>query len=137
MPLIIFLIYIFFETLFSYETIEFIGVFGFFLEIILTALIGFTILVNFRTFFNEALKKIYSREITHQAFIESNIFRILGAFLLILPGILSDCLGIIMQFSSINFMFIRPFLKPSNLHRREKEIIDVEVIEKTKESNHL
>ncbi|PZT48556.1 hypothetical protein B6S12_03560 [Helicobacter valdiviensis] len=134
MPLILLLVYIFIEVLVSYEIIEIIGVFGFFLEIVLSAFLGFFILMNFRVFFGEALGKLRSREISHEAFVGSNIFRILGAILLILPGGFTDILGILMQFSSLGFIMVKPFVKHKNTHNNSthQEIIDVEVITKDK-----
>jgi len=103
---------------------------GFVLEIILTAFLGFGILVNFRLFFAEALERLRSREITYEAFVGSNIFRILGAFLLILPGAFTDILGILMQFSSFGFVLIKPFVKSKFTKNTHNEVIDVEVVEK-------
>lgn len=134
MPLIFVFIYLFIEVLVSYEIIEIIGVFGFVLEIIVTAFVGFLIIINFRIFFVEALIKLRDREITQEAFIGSNIFRILGAILLILPGGFTDILGIVMQFGSVGFFMLKPFIKLDK-HKNFKDsndIIDVEVISKDK-----
>ncbi|TLE16969.1 FxsA family protein [Helicobacter apodemus] len=128
MPLILILLYIFLEILLSYALIEWIGVFGFFLEVVITALLGLGLLVNFRIFFKEVLGKFYLREISQEVFFSSNVFRILGAILLILPGALSDILGIFMQFS-ITLMLLKPFSK-TKASSKDSEIIDVEVIEK-------
>ena len=128
MPLILILLYIFLEILLSYALIEWIGVFGFFLEVVITALLGLGLLVNFRIFFKEGLGKFYLREISQEVFFSSNVFRILGAILLILPGALSDILGIFMQFS-ITLMLLKPFSK-TKASSKDSEIIDVEVIEK-------
>lgn len=143
MPLILGFFYLFLEVLVSYEIIDVIGVLGFVLEIILTALLGFFILINFRLFLGDALLRLRERQISYEAFVSSNIFRILGAILLILPGGLTDILGILMQFSTLGFMFVKPFVKPfekpagrnfSQDFKRDSnpqnEIIDVEVIEK-------
>lgn len=131
MPLILGLIYLFLEVLISYETIEIIGVFGFVLEILLTAFFGFFILLNFRVFVNEALERVRDRQLSYEAFVGSNIFRILGAILLILPGALTDMIGILMQFSAVGFLFVKPFMKSQvKSPRNDTEIIDVEVIEK-------
>ena len=97
MPLVLLIVYLIIEVFVSYEVIDLIGVLGFVLEIILTAFLGFGILVNFRFFFAEALEMLRSREISYEAFVGYNIFRILGAFLLILPGAFTDILGILMQ----------------------------------------
>lgn len=55
--------------------------------------------------------RLREREIGYEAFVGSNIFRILGAILLILPGGLTDILGILMQFSAIGFLAVKPFMK--------------------------
>ncbi len=137
MPLAIFgLIYLFLEVLISYEMIGFIGVFGFVLEIVLSAFLGFFILVNFRLFLADALVRVRERDLSYEAFVGLNVFRILGAFLLIMPGSLTDILGILMQFSALGFLFVKPFVKknPPNESPNDSygEIIDVEVIEKDK-----
>ncbi|EEO26267.1 FxsA family protein [Helicobacter winghamensis] len=140
MPLILGFLYLFLEVLVSYEVIDVIGVLGFVLEIIVTAFLGFFILVNFRLFLGDALMRVRNRQLSYEAFVGSNIFRILGAILLILPGALTDIIGILMQFSAVGFMIIKPFMKitPSNTSSNQEfrdnqsEIIDVEVIEKDK-----
>lgn len=138
MPLILGFLYLFFEVLVSYEVIDAIGVLGFVLEIIFTAFLGFFILVNFRLFLSDALMRVRDREISYEAFVGSNIFRILGAVLLILPGALTDIIGVLMQFSIVGFMFVKPFMKRTEVgasknqesRDNQNEIIDVEVIEK-------
>lgn len=100
MPLILGFLYLFLEVLVSYEVIDVIGVLGFVLEIIVTAFLGFFILVNFRLFLGDALMRVRNRQLSYEAFVGSNIFRILGAILLILPGALTDIIGILMQFSA-------------------------------------
>ena len=128
MPLIIFLIYLLCEIWVSFVITDFIGVLGFFLEVLLSAFLGFAILVNFRIFFSDALMRLKNRAMSYEAFVSSNIFRILGAFLLILPGALSDIIGLLMQFSTLGFFFVKPFVKnPKN--KEDSEIIDVEVID--------
>ncbi|WP_299548412.1 FxsA family protein [uncultured Helicobacter sp.] len=133
MPLILGFLYLFLEVLVSYEIIDIIGVLGFVLEIIITAFFGFFILVNFRLFLSDALMRVLDRQLSYEAFVSSNIFRILGAILLILPGALTDIIGILMQFSAVGFMFVKPFMKAeinASKKQEHREIIDVEVIEK-------
>ncbi|MCI5969488.1 FxsA family protein [Helicobacter sp.] len=138
MPLILGFLYLFLEVLASYEVIGIIGVLGFVLEIIVTAFFGFFILVNFRLFLGDALMRVRDRQLSYEAFVGSNLFRILGAILLILPGALTDIIGILMQFSAIGFLFVKPFVRTmesnasSNQEFRRSEIIDVEVVEKDK-----
>ncbi|WP_297811698.1 FxsA family protein [uncultured Helicobacter sp.] len=139
MRLILGLIYLFLEVFITYKIIDFIGVLGFVLEIIISALLGFFILVNYRFFLGDALERLREREISYEAFVGSNIFRILGAILLILPFGFTDILGILMQFSALGFLAIKPFIKKSSSNPtpfdtsnkpQNSEIIDVEVIEK-------
>ena len=139
MRLILVFIYLFLEVLITYEMIDFLGVFGFVLEIVLSAILGFFILMNYRFFLGDALVRLREREISYEAFVGSNVFRILGAILLILPGGLTDILGILMQFSALGFLAVKPFMKKPtsdsapfdvNSKSQKSEIIDVEVIEK-------
>ncbi len=143
MPLILGLIYLFLEVFITYEIVDYIGVLGFVLEIIVSALFGFFILMNYRYFLSEALMRVKGREISYEAFVSSNIFRILGAILLILPGGLTDILGILMQFSALGFLLFKPFIKRtsssdstshfySNSPSQNTEVIDVEIIENKK-----
>ncbi len=139
MPLILGFIYLFLEVLITYEIIDSIGVLGFVLEIILSALFGFFILVNYRLFLSEAMIRLRERQISYEAFVGSNVFRILGAILLILPGGLTDILGILMQFSALGFLLFKPFMKKPPLDSthstnapQKSEIIDVEIIENDK-----
>lgn len=135
MPLILGFIYLFLEVLITYQIIDNIGVLGFVLEIILSALIGFFILMNYRFFLSEAMLRLRERQIGYEAFVGSNVFRILGAILLILPGGLTDILGILMQFSALGFLLFKPFMKEpldsthSTKTPQKGEIIDVEIIE--------
>ncbi|MCL9820728.1 FxsA family protein [Helicobacter sp. 14348-15] len=129
MRLILLVMYLIIEVFVSYEVIDIIGVLGFVLEILVSAFLGFGILLNFRLFFGEALGKLRSREMTYEAFVGSNIFRILGAILLILPGAFTDILGLLMQFSVFGLMLVKPFVKVDS-GKQHSDIIDVEVIEK-------
>lgn len=139
MRLILVFIYLFLEVLITYEMIDFLGVLGFVLEIVLSAILGFFILMNYRFFLGDALVRLREREISYEAFVGSNVFRILGAILLILPGGLTDILGLLMQFSALGFLAVKPFMKKPtsdsapfdvNSKSQKSEIIDVEVIEK-------
>lgn len=129
MRLVLLVMYLIIEVFVSYEVIDIIGVLGFVLEILVSAFLGFGILLNFRLFFREALEKLRLKEMTYEAFVGSNIFRILGAILLILPGAFTDILGLLMQFSVFGLMFMKPFVKVDSA-KQNSDIIDVEVIEK-------
>ncbi|EES90075.1 FxsA family protein [Helicobacter canadensis] len=129
MRLVLLVMYLIIEVFVSYEVIYIIGVLGFVLEILVSAFLGFGILLNFRLFFGEALEKLRLKEMTYEAFVGSNIFRILGAILLILPGAFTDILGLLMQFSVFGLMLVKPFVKVDSA-KQNSDIIDVEVIEK-------
>lgn len=129
MRLVLLVMYLIIEVFVSYEVIDIIGVLGFVLEILVSAFLGFGILLNFRLFFGEALEKLRLKEMTYEAFVGSNIFRILGAILLILPGAFTDILGLLMQFSVFGLMLVKPFVKVDSA-KQNSDIIDVEVIEK-------
>lgn len=101
MPLIVVLVYLFLEVLVSVSVANYIGVFGFFLEIILSAVLGIGILINFRYFFAETFIMLKNRQLSNGGFLSANILRILGAILLILPGALTDIIGVAMQFYAI------------------------------------
>lgn len=137
MRFLLIFIYLFLEVFITFEMIDFLGILGFVLEIIFSAILGLFILVNYRFFLGDALVRLREREISYEAFVGSNIFRILGAILLILPGGLTDILGILMQFSALGFLAVKPFMKrpapnsaPTSNKPQNSEIIDVEVIEK-------
>lgn len=137
MRFLLIFIYLFLEVFITFEMVDFLGILGFVLEIIFSAILGLFILMNYRFFLGDALVRLREREISYEAFVGSNIFRILGAILLILPGGLTDILGILMQFSALGFLAVKPFMKksasnstPTSNKPQNSEIIDVEVIEK-------
>ena len=130
------LFYLFFEVLCTLSVGEAIGGVGLFIEIILSALIGMGILLNFRYYLGETVEALRVGRLSGGEFIGMNILRVLGAFLLILPGILSDILGALAQIGILASLFI-PIDKYRNPRSTTKErawesdgeIIDVEVIE--------
>lgn len=134
--MVYFILYIFLEVYISVSTFSNIGVLGSFVEIILSAIVGLVLLVNFRYTLGESLMALRNQNITPQAFQALNILTIIGAFLMILPGILSDILGVLMQFGFVS-TFIKNRLGISqnqnnfsqNSKRNDDEVIDVEVID--------
>lgn len=136
--MVYFIVYLFLEVYISVNTFSSLGAFGSFIEIILSAFIGLVLLVNFRYTLSESLMALRNQNITPQTFKALNILTIIGAIFMILPGILSDVLGVLMQFG-----FVSTFIKnrlgvqsSSNYNnftktdkRSDDEIIDVEVID--------
>ncbi len=114
-----------------------IGGFSTFLEIIISAMIGFSLIANFRYTFFESLNALNNRTISIEEFQKLNAFSLLGAILLILPGFFSDIIGLMLQFSFFATIFARKILHVGKNSRYEKfkdegiddDVIDVEVIE--------
>ncbi len=125
MGLVYFLGYLFLEILFSYEFARVFTPFGLFLEVIFTALLGAYIIKNLHLSLFEEMQKVLRREISEEEFIAAGLFRLVGAFLLIIPGVFSDLVGLLFLFE--------PFAKwvGKKFFKREVDdgIIDVEVID--------
>lgn len=74
-----------------------IGGLNTFFEIIVSALIGVLIIKNFKFSFTESISKARTGQITQEEFLKTNVAKVLGAVLLIIPGFFTDILGIVMQ----------------------------------------
>lgn len=123
--------YLFVEVLLSVQVAGMLGGIGTFLEIILSGLLGIALLLNVKTTMMESLKAMSNNCITMKEFQELNIFALLGALLLILPGILSDIIGGLMQFSVFTALISSRFSKNSDectTNKGEDNVIDVEIV---------
>ncbi len=133
-----FLLYLFLETIVSVEIASAIGGLATFFEILLTAFIGIAILANFRNTFMENLMAVSYARIDLQEFQRLNLFTVIGAILLILPGFLTDIIGILLQFSAFTSMLVNRYGVKSKKEKFEEtfykegddDVIDVEIIEK-------
>ena len=135
--MIYFLIYLFLEVIVSVNISSAIGGFGTFIEILLSAFYGLVILSNFRNTLMENLMSVSYKQIDLYEFERLNLFTIIGAILLIIPGFLTDIIGLLLQFSVFTSMLINRFgvkQKQDEYDRYYKEenddVIDVEIIEK-------
>lgn len=133
-----FLIYLFLEVMVSVNVASEIGAMATFVELVLSALVGIILLANMRITLMQNLSALMQGEISLQSFQKLNLWTIVGAILLILPGFLGDIIGLLLQFSSIVTLFVAKFLHvkedtPFPPHHfkqgKEDEIIDVEVID--------
>ncbi len=133
-----FLVYLFLEVVVSVNISSQIGGLATFVEIILSAMVGFTLLGNFRNTFAESMRAMQSRTISMQEFQKLNAFTLLGALLLIVPGFFSDIIGLFLQFSFFATLFARRVLHVKDnidiediqhTRKEDDEIIDVEVID--------
>jgi len=134
--MIYFLVYLFLEVMLSTSIASEIGGWWVFLELIGSAFIGISLLVNFRVILAQNMGALASRQIDVKKFQELNLFTILGAFLLIIPGFLTDIIGILFQFSMITSLFVNklsskqtPDLNNNqNNFSKDSDVIDVEII---------
>ena len=130
MGIVYFLVYLFLEILFSYEFMKVFSPFGFFLEILVSAGVGVYIIQNLQFSMAENLMLVARREISEEEFISIGLFKLVGAVLLIIPGIFSDILGGLFLIEPFAIIVARKiFPKKSNYKDKNEDIIDVEVIE--------
>lgn len=131
MMLYLFLAYLFVEVLVSVQAAGQLGGVGAFLEIIVSGMIGLLLLRNFKTTMLESLRAVSNNCITMKEFQELNIFALLGAVFLILPGIVSDFVGVLMQFSVVTALVMSRYNKSQNEctpNKGEDNVIDVEIV---------
>jgi len=132
--MIYFLIYLFLEVVVSVNIASAIGGVWTFVELIASALAGFAILANFRGTLAENIHALNQARIDPMEFQQLNLFTILGAVLLIVPGFLTDIIGILLQFSVVTKMLVNRFVAQSkhqsSTHHTQKDthVIDVEIV---------
>ncbi len=138
--MIYFFLYLFLEVMVSVQVGGILGGVGTFLEIMVSGLLGVALLLNVKTTMVESLKAMSNNCINMQQFQELNIFALLGAIFLILPGILSDMIGLFMQFSVFTGLIISRYNKSHgrcetphetqnfNSNKGDDNVIDVEII---------
>ena len=128
--MIYFLLYLFLEVIVSTNIAGSIGGLATFAEIIFSAFVGFAIISNFRYLFLENMRSLSSGEISAEEFQKLNIYNVLGALLLIIPGFFSDILGILFQFSFLATLVARRVFKFKDKNNKgDDNVIDVEVID--------
>ena len=133
-----FLLYLFLEVLVSVNISSSLGGLMTFVEIMLSALIGVSILVNFRATLAENISAVSYNRIDLNQFQKLNLFTLFGAIMLIIPGFLTDIIGVIMQFSVITSMLVNRYGVKSNDYtsyekenyiKKDPNVIDVEIID--------
>jgi UPF0716 family protein affecting phage T7 exclusion len=136
--MVYFLVYLFLEVLVSVQISSAIGGLATFFEILLTAFIGISILVNFRKTLVENMSAVSYSCIDLEEFQRLNLFTLIGAILLIIPGFLTDILGILLQFSVVTSMIVNRYNVKSGKcntsyeeqidKQKDSDVIDVEII---------
>lgn len=140
--MIYFLLYLFLEVVISVNISSAIGGVATFLGLILSAFIGVAILVNFRTTLAENMRAVSVNAINLQQFQELNLFTLMGAFLLIVPGFLTDIVGLLLQFTVFTSMLVNRYAskqrREDDLTPQQKDdnVIDVEIISDTTTTKH-
>jgi len=133
-----FLLYLFLEVVVSVNISSAIGGLATFFEILITAFIGMSILVNFRQTLMENMRAVSFSCIDLEEFQRLNLFTLIGAILLIIPGFLTDIIGALLQFSVITSMIVNRYNVKSNScknsydeqinKQKDSDVIDVEII---------
>ncbi len=129
-----FLVYLFLEVVISVNIASLLGGVGTFLELIASAFVGVAILVNFRATLSENMRAVSFNCIDLRQFQALNLFTIFGAILLILPGFLTDIIGILLQFTVLTKMFVNRYsakygnCTPHKHTQKEDHVIDVEIV---------
>ncbi|MBL0707617.1 MAG: FxsA family protein [Sulfurimonas sp.] len=139
--MIYFILYLFLEVIISVNISSTIGGLATFFEIVFTAIIGISILVNFRRTLLENITAVSYNAIDLREFQRLNLFSIIGAFLLIMPGFFTDAIGALMQFSVFTSMLVNRYnVKSGNYEapaqeeyiqkniKKDPNVIDVEII---------
>ncbi len=136
--MIYFLIYLFLEVIISVKISSSIGGLITFFEIVVSAFVGILILINFRKTVFENISVVSYNFIDLEELQRLNLFTLLGAIFLIVPGFLTDILGILMQFSTpMSILVNRYNVKSGNCNRnynntnnlkKDSDVIDVEII---------
>ncbi len=131
--MIYFIIYLLIEVLVTSDVAVVIGGFSLFFEILISAGIGLFILTNFRYTAAQGMSMMMSGKMSLEDFQKFSLFTLLGAFLLIIPGVFSDIIGLLLQFSSIGTFFAKYIFNLKTKKTKKKEYddnaIDVEVID--------
>jgi len=137
-----FLLYFFLEVLVSVKISSYLGGLGTFIEIIFSAFVGMTILSNFKSILMENFKAVSHYTMDLEQFQSLNLFTFFGAILLIIPGFLTDIIGLLMQFSLVTTIIVNRFYDDKNSCdiyekndvKKDSDVIDVEVISS---NNHI
>lgn len=132
--MIYFLIYLFAEVIVTVEIATRIGGMATFLEIVVSAMLGIFVLLNFRHTLAENLYALQMRKIDVQGFTNRNIMALLGAFLLIVPGFVSDLIGLVLLFFLFGSFLVNRFgrkYQPPTPPQKDEYVIDAEIIDDT------
>ncbi len=155
--MIYFLVFLFLEIATSSFFAGMLGVFGTFVWMIVSILLGIFIIKNFNLVIMYNINEIMAGNLNQEEFYKNNISKLIGALLLIIPGFFSDILGILFFSGLLNLVFVNMFGSKTNKKdsaktythstyaygnespkskSKDDEIIDVEIIEPIENKNN-
>lgn len=136
--------YLLCETLITVIFANEVGIFGLLIEIMVSFILGLGILLNFREILTYSFEVLRSGKIASGDVAFASLLQLVGAILLMLPGVVSDVIGfvlVVVAFFKIGFK-PRTYRKPEvnfGTYDRdnfndvpEDKIIDIEAIAKRK-----
>lgn len=131
--MIYFLLYLFAEVVTTVEVASRIGGVMMFAEIVVSAFIGIAMLFNFRATLVSNIMELKDQRLNANSFYQRNLLSLLSAILLILPGIVTDVIGVGMQVFLLSTLIINRFTpkyEKSNrqTHSKDDNVIDAEII---------
>jgi len=125
--MIYFFIYIFLEIYITIEIGGYIGGFYSILEIIGSFFLGVFFIKLVQVSIIETLTSAMQNGMNKKNFLLNNIISLIGCILLILPGFLSDFIGILLQLSIIERIIM--YHLGINKKDKDNEIIDIECVD--------
>jgi UPF0716 family protein affecting phage T7 exclusion len=129
--LILFLFYIFIEVVVTIPLASAIGIFYTFLEIVLSAIFGIILLLNTPFKLHESIQRIMQKRLSLSTVSLASTIRILGVFLLILPGFFGDITGaVLLVMSAVLLVSVKV-----SRDKDDENIIDVEIIDDSQKGN--
>ena len=125
------------ELILSLKVVETIGALWSVVWIIGTIFLGSALLKNSQYAILGSLSNVSRGKLDLQSFQNASMAYILGSILLIIPGILSDTLGVLALCYTVYLQFVAKISpeKPNFNQEGEDDVIDVEVIDEHNSSH--
>ncbi len=128
--MIYFLLYLFIEIYVSVKISSAIGPLWTFVEIVVSALYGMWLLQNMHIQVAATMQALQRGELSVEEFERMNLYTLVGAILLIVPGFFTDILGILLQFGVLSSFVAKKIFGLKNKRTEDDDVIDVEIIER-------
>jgi 2-isopropylmalate synthase/UPF0716 protein FxsA len=123
-----FLILFFLEIFVTIEVGAYLGGFMTILEIIASFILGVILLQSLKMSFIETIISMSKNRSDMSSMMVGSILSFIGCILLMVPGILSDFIGILLQISVLDTLVLKIFMKNKKQKKYEDEnIIDIEI----------